>query len=52
MTQIPFEWIEEAGSGEQTTVAMEPETAQTVIALMARALIAVVRSIEEAADER
>lgn len=52
MTQIRFEWIEEAGSGQQSTVAVEPETAQSVIALMARALIAVVRSVEEAVDER
>lgn len=52
MTQIPFEWIEEARCGEQSPVAVEPETAQSVITLMARALIAVVRSVQEAADER
>jgi hypothetical protein len=52
LTQISFECKEEAGPGERSAVALERETAQTMIALMARALIAVVRAIEEADDER
>ena len=52
MEQKHFEWVEQNESGEQNKVALEPETMKTVIALMARVLIAVVRAGEEATDDR
>lgn len=52
MHQIRFEWAEQVHRTEPTGIELAPETTEVVIALMARALIAVVRATEEAADER
>ena len=53
MKQIPFEWAEQTDPGEPGEVVLDPETTETVIELMARTLIAVVRLAEEEAnDER
>ena len=55
MRQMSFEW-REAGEGEaREAVVLEPATLETVIAVMASALSAVVRGAEpttETADER
>jgi hypothetical protein len=50
--QKHFEWAEQTERGESDKIALEPETMETVITLMARALIAVVRAAEEATDDR
>jgi hypothetical protein len=53
--QIRFEWaeeIEQAGHAQPVEVELRQETITVLIALMARALISVVRVAEEAADER
>jgi hypothetical protein len=50
--QLRFEW---AGPGEirdSNQVVIDPVTTEVAIALMARALIAVVRAVHEADDER
>jgi hypothetical protein len=50
--QKHFEWVEQNERSEQNKVALELETTKTVITLMARVLIAVVRAAEEASDDR
>ena len=52
MKQTRFEWAEQSEAGEPTEVALDPETTDAVIVLMARVLIAVVRAAEEVANER
>ena len=55
MQQIRFEWaekIEQVRRAEPIEVELAQETISALIALMARALISVVRVAEEAADER
>lgn len=56
MQQIRFEWaeeIEQVQRAESVEVELRQETIAVLIALMARALISVVRvTEEEAADER
>lgn len=55
MQQIRFEWdeeIEQVQRAEPVEVELTQETITVLIALMARALISVVRVAEEAADER
>ena len=48
--QHRFPW---AAPGERPhEVVLDPETTEIVIALLARALIAVVREVEASADER
>jgi hypothetical protein len=53
--QIRFEWQEPGDAETPVQVVLEVETTETVIALMASALAAVVLAatqVEEAADER
>ena len=50
--QIELGWREQKPLDEPSEVALDPATADAVIALMARALIVVVRIAEEVADER
>ncbi len=52
MHQMRFEWAEQVHRTEPAEVELPRETIEVVIVLMARALIAVVRATEEAADER
>jgi len=52
MDQLRFEWAEPIQTAEPRTVDLDHETADAAVALMARALIAVVRTTQEAADER
>lgn len=55
MQQIRFEWaeeIEQVRRAEPVEVELRQETITVLIALMARALISVVRVAKEAADER
>lgn len=54
MTKLPFEWYP-SGVKSEDEVALEPQTIEAVVALMASALIAVVRGAdrtEEVGDER
>lgn len=53
--QMPFEWQEPGNVDTPSQVVLEVETTETVIALMASALVAgvlAVKQVEEAADER
>jgi hypothetical protein len=50
--QMELGWREPKPLDELSEVALDPATADAVIALMARALIVVVRLAEEVADER
>jgi len=55
VTKLPFEWHQPGDVKKVDDVALETQTIETVVALMASALIAVVRSAdhtEEVADER
>ena len=55
MTKLPFEWHQPRDVKEGDEIALETETIERVIALMASALIAVVRGAEHTeaiADER
>ena len=52
MHQRRFDWAEQIHRTEPACVELPRETTEVVIALMARALAAVVRATEEAADER
>lgn len=45
-------WAEESEIGRSNQVGLDLETSETLTALMARALIAVVRAVQENADER
>ena len=49
--QIPFQWAAPTAL-ERATVVVAPETTEALVVLMARAMIAVVRAAEEAADDR
>ena len=56
MTKLPFEWHDPSDVKQRADeVALTPPTIETVVALMASAMIAVVRSAdhtEEVGDER
>lgn len=52
MKQHLIEWLEVDDRGAQPAIDLTPEALETVIALMARALIALVRSSEENVDEQ
>lgn len=55
LTKLPFEWSRPNEIKKGDEVALKPTTVETVVALMARALIAVVRGAdhtEEVGDER
>ncbi|MGH9160542.1 MAG: hypothetical protein ACRD2X_11245 [Vicinamibacteraceae bacterium] len=55
MTKLPFEWHQPREVKERDEIALETEMIERVVALMASALIAVVRGTEhteEIADER
>lgn len=54
MKQIGFEWEElrEELVDSPNQVDLDPETSESVVALMAQAMVAVVRAIEEVDDER
>lgn len=47
-----MQWAEPAGVGEGNQVEIDLATREALVALMARALIAVVRAGQEDADER
>lgn len=49
--QLRIEWVGANVAGESNDVALEPETIDAVVVLMARALMIVVRAVEEDADE-
>ena len=49
--QILFQWAVPTAL-ERSTVVMAPETTEALVVLMARAMIALVRAVKEAADER
>lgn len=54
MNQLPFEWHQRRHEIPMVEIVLEPTTIETVIALMATALIVVVRGaahVEEAADD-
>jgi hypothetical protein len=50
--QMELGWLEQKPLDEPSEVALDPATIDAVIALMARALIVVVRIAGEVADER
>ena len=50
--QHRFPWPVPGESRDPHEVVLDPETTEIAIALMARALIAVVRAVEETADDR
>ncbi len=52
MEQMRLQWAEQSELGTSNQVELDPETSEAVIALMARALIVVVRAAQESADER
>ena len=55
MTQRPFEWHQRRDDVPSVEVVLDPKPLTSVIALMATALIAVVRgetSVEEAGDDQ
>ena len=55
MTKLPFEWPHPGDLTQGDEIALTPTTIETVVALMARAMIAAVRGAEqteEVGDER
>ena len=55
LRKLPFEWPHPNEVKKGDKVALQPTTIETVVALMARAMIAVVRGadpIAEVSDER
>jgi len=50
--QTRFEWQCERELAEPTDVVLDPETAEELVVLMASAMIAVVRAVEEDVNER
>jgi len=50
--QMPFEWLDEDELAQPVEVVLDAETTEVVVTLMARAMIAAVRAVEEVADER
>lgn len=55
MTKLPFEWPHPGDPKAVDEVVLETTTIERMVALMARAMVAVVRTAEhteEAADER
>ena len=50
--QMELRWREQKPLDEPSEVVLDPATADAVVALMARALIMVVRITGEVADER
>ena len=55
VTKLPFEWHHPSDVKKVDEVALETKTIETVVALMASAMIAVVRGAdhtEEVGDER
>ncbi len=55
VTKLPFEWPHPGDLKKGDEIALPPTTIETVVALMARAMIAVVRGadpIAEVGDER
>lgn len=51
--QIRFQWAEEHHEGRgPDQVEIDPKTTEAAIALMARAMIAVIRAVKENDDER
>ena len=52
MKQTRFEWDEQNEEAEPVEVALDRETTEALIVLMARVLVAVVRTVQEADDER
>ena len=52
MKQLPFEWVEEPDRDALPEIDLPAETIRSVVALMARVLIALVRPSEGGTDER
>lgn len=52
MKQRQFPWAAPGESRNATEVVLDPATTAAAIALLARALIAVVHAVEETDDER
>jgi len=50
--QYRFPWVVPGETRDPHEVVLDPETTEIVIAVMARALVAVVRAAEEVKDER
>lgn len=50
--QLHFEWAGPSETRDPNQVVIDPETTAVAIALIARALLAVVRAVQEADDER
>jgi len=50
--QLHFEWGAPSVSGEPQQVVLDPQTTELVVALIARAMIAVVGAVEEVDHER
>jgi hypothetical protein len=50
--QRRFEWVQPSETRGPNGVVVDAETTEVAIELMARALISVVRAVEEAGDER
>ncbi len=51
MKQLPIEWIEEPDLTRTPEIDLPPQTIETVVVLMARALLAIVQASEEASEE-
>jgi hypothetical protein len=50
--QIRFQWAEEHEGRTSDKVEIDPKSTDAAVALMARAMIAVVRAVKENDDER
>jgi hypothetical protein len=50
--QHRFPWAVGREHHDRPEVVLDPETTESVIALLARALVAVVRAVEESPDDR
>ncbi len=51
MKQLPIKWIEEPDMSRTPEIDLPPQTIETVVLLMARALLAIVQASEEASDD-
>lgn len=51
MKQLPIEWIEELDLSRTPEIDLPPQAIETVVVLMARALLAIVQASDEASDD-
>lgn len=49
---MPFEWLNENEQVEPVEVVLDAGMTEALVSLMAQAMVAIVRAVEEAPDER